>query len=49
MEPENFIPYTEYKNKLTGANIDRRSRAELLKELDEVEQLFLTEGETDGS
>ena len=49
MDKDTFVPFSEYKEKVTGANIDRRSQAELFAELAEVEQLFLTEGETDGS
>ena len=38
MGKENFISLSEYKEKLTGANIDRRSVAEIMAELDEVER-----------
>ena len=38
MGKENFISFADYKDKLTGANIDRRSTAEILAELDEVER-----------
>ena len=31
------ISFADYKDRVTGANIDRRSVAEILKELDEVE------------
>ncbi len=30
--------FAEYKDRVTGANIDRRSTAEINRELDEVEQ-----------
>lgn len=38
MGRDNFISFTDYKDKVTGANIDRRSTAEILAELDEVER-----------
>ena len=38
MSQENFVSYADYKDKVTGANIDRRSTAEILAELDEVEK-----------
>ena len=38
MGKENYISLAEYKDKLTGANIDRRSVAEIMAELDEVER-----------
>lgn len=38
MGKENYISLADYKNKLTGANIDRRSVAEIMAELDEVER-----------
>ena len=38
MGKENFISFADYKDKLTGANIDRRSTAEIMAELDEVER-----------
>ena len=31
------VSFADYKDRVTGANIDRRSTAELMKELDEVE------------
>lgn len=31
------ISFADYKDRVTGANIDRRTTAELLRELDEVE------------
>ena len=34
----NFIGLAAYKDKLTGANIDRRSVAEIMADLDEVER-----------
>ena len=38
MGKENYISFADYKDKLTGANIDRRSVAEIMAELDEVER-----------
>ncbi len=38
MGKENFISFADYKDRLTGANIDRRSVAEIMAELDEVER-----------
>lgn len=35
--------FADYKNRVTGANIDRRSTAEILRELDDVE-MELQEG-----
>lgn len=37
--------FADYKNRVTGANIDRRSRADILRELDDVE-MELREGGT---
>ncbi len=38
MGEKDFISFADYKNKLTGANIDRRSVAEIEAELAEVER-----------
>lgn len=38
MGKENFMSLADYKDRLTGANIDRRSVAEIMAELDEVER-----------
>lgn len=38
MGKDNFIGFAAYKDKLTGANIDRRPVAEIMAELDEVER-----------
>lgn len=32
------VSFADYKNRVTGANIDRRSTAEILAELDDVER-----------
>ena len=33
-----YTSFVDYKDRVTGANIDRRSTAEILAELDEVER-----------
>jgi hypothetical protein len=38
MGEEHYISFADYKDRLTGANIDRRPVAEILAELDEVER-----------
>ena len=38
MGKENFVSFADYRDNLTGANIDRRSVAEIMTELDEVER-----------
>ena len=38
MGKENFVSFAAYKDNVTGANIDRRSVAEIMAELDEVEK-----------
>lgn len=40
MGTENFIPFAEYRDNLTGVNIDLRPTTEILKELEEVEKKF---------
>lgn len=37
MDQEHFVSFKEYKDRITGANIDRRSVAEIEAELAEVE------------
>ena len=37
MGKDSFVSFADYKNKLTGANIDRRSVAEIEADLAEVE------------
>ena len=34
------VSFADYKDRVTGANSDRRSTAELMRELDEVEAEF---------
>lgn len=38
MDKENYLSFEDYKNKLTGANVDRRSVAEIEADLAEVER-----------
>lgn len=38
MGRDNFVGFADYRDNLTGANIDRRSVAEIMAELDEVER-----------
>lgn len=38
MGTDNFVSFADYKDRVTGANIDRRSVAEIWAELDEVEK-----------
>lgn len=38
MDDKSFIGFADYKNKVTGANIDRRSVAEIEAELADVER-----------
>lgn len=33
-----YVSFADYKDRVTGANIDRRSTAEIMAELDEVER-----------
>lgn len=38
MDRETFVSFSDYKDRITGANIDRRSVAEIEAELAEVER-----------
>ena len=38
MGRDNFVSFADYKDNLTGANIDRRSTVEILAELEGVER-----------
>ena len=40
MDSKHYVSFEDYKNKITGANIDRRSVAEIEAELVEVERIF---------
>lgn len=43
------ISFADYKDRVTGANIDRRPTAEIELELDEIEKHFQEGGEQNGS
>lgn len=43
------ISFADYKDKVTGANIDRRSTAEILAELDDIERELQEGGGANGS
>ena len=43
------ISFADYKDKVTGANIDRRSTAEILAELDDLERELQEGGGANGS
>lgn len=38
MTQENYISFAAYKQRLTGAGIDRRSVDEIMAEVDEIER-----------
>ena len=43
------VSFAEYKDRVTGANIDTRPTSEILAELDELEKELSGGGDTDGS
>lgn len=43
------VGFEEYRDRMTGANIDLRSTSEILRELDEVERQFTEGGAENGS
>ena len=43
------VSFADYKDKVTGANIDRRSTAEILAEVDDVERELQERGDANGS
>lgn len=45
MTEDTFISFDEYRDRVTGKNIDVRPTEEILAELDELEHLFDTHGE----
>lgn len=45
----NHVSFAEYKARVTGANIDRRSTAEIMHELDELEKQLMEGGAQNGS
>lgn len=40
MTQKNYVSFSAYKDRVTGANIDKRPTAEILAELDELEKQF---------
>lgn len=40
MSRDAFVPFNEYKDSITGVNIDTRPATEILKEIDEIESRF---------
>ena len=46
MDEKHYIGFEDYKNKMTGANIDRRSVAEIEADLEEVERQLQRGGGT---
>lgn len=47
MDPQKPVSFPDYKDRVTGKNLDLRPASEILAELDEVEQR-LTGGATNG-
>ena len=45
----NVVSFADYKDRVTGANIDRRTTSELMKELDEVERELQRGGDENGA
>lgn len=43
-----YVSFADYKDRVTGANIDRRSTAEILAELDDVERELQEGGGANG-
>lgn len=43
------VSFADYKDRVTGANIDRRTTAEIMHELDEVEKQFMEGGDDNGA
>lgn len=46
MDKENYVSFEDYKNKLTGANVDRRSVSDIEADLAEVERQLQRGGGT---
>lgn len=44
-----FVSFADYKDRVTGANIDRRSTAAIEKDLDEVERELQRGGDENGA
>ncbi len=43
------VSFADYKDRVTGANIDRRSTAEILRDLEDVERELQEGGAADGT
>jgi hypothetical protein len=43
------VSFADYKDRVTGANIDRRSAAEIMRDLDEVEKELQRGGDENGA
>lgn len=46
---DNVVSFDDYRDRVTGANIDFRPAADILEELDEVEQQFEKGGGNNGA
>ena len=44
MSQDNFVSFADYKDRVTGKNIDTRSTAEMLADIDEIEKKFAKGG-----
>lgn len=49
MDQDNFVSFADYKDRVTGANIDRRSVAEIEADLARAEQELQGGGDANGS
>lgn len=49
MDRDNFVSYADYMDRVTGANIDRRSVAEIEADLARAEQELQGGGDANGS
>lgn len=44
-----YVSFADYKDRVTGKNIDRRSTAEILRDLEDVERELQEGGAADGT
>jgi hypothetical protein len=49
MDKETFVSFADYRDRVTGANIDRRSVAEIEADMARVEQELKGGGDANGS
>jgi hypothetical protein len=49
MDRDNFVSFADYKDRVTGANIDRRSVAEIEADVDAAERELMEGGTANGS